>query len=903
MFSKIKAAHKLIISYLMLCMQILPTIALLSISSASYATDLPHESDSVGDPVPASQPASEVIASMGSNYAAENVEQWLQQFGTARVQLDVDEHGKWDSSAVDFLAPLYTTKNLYVFTQLGFRAPDDRKTGNLGLGVRKFTEKWMYGGNLFFDNDFTGHNRRMGLGAEAWTDYVKLTANTYIGLNDWHDSRDFDDFYEKPASGFDVRTEGYIPSLPQLGAKIIYEKYYGDDVALFDKDYLQSNPSAITLGLNFTPVPLVTAGIDYRHGQDSMDETKFSLNFRYSFGQPLKDQLSPSAVAHLRQLDGSRYELVDRNNEIILQYKKKSQNNELTDLKLDNTKDNSPADGLTSNVVTLQAVTESGRPVKNALIHWSNNGHAKLSAATGITDSNGQTSVQLTNTYSEQIDIQASSGTVVRTIRSSFVPYVASLNLALTQNNAQANGSMQDTGKVTVKDISGKVMSGVPIDWNVDNGAVIVSSDSSTDKNGNAEVHFSNKKTGNVTLKATALGKSESVVSTFIQQNVANIGLTLSSTTAPAGGTKPITTQALVTDDDGIPIPGVQVQWETTGSAKVLSSSTTNEKGIASTSIQDAKAEVVQLKATSGAATASQTVTFTAGAAASLALSLDTSTAIADGTSPVTASATVTDAQGNPVADGTEVTWGAEHATPASGTSTTTGGVATTTFTSTSAGPDSLKATSGDATASQTVTFTAGAAANVEIKVPSGTLSVPADGVTIIAPQAIVTDARGNPVADGTEVTWGATHAQPKEAVVLTKEGVATNSFTSTTVGPDTLKATVNGVSSTQDVTYTPVTFGSLQFTTPVPTGIADGLTPITVTVTLKDSQGNLLRGQTITWSKTQGHVIPGDTSSVTDDNGVATMTYTDNQPEQATLMATYGSGHNATAAVRFTRP
>ena len=93
-----------------------------------------------------------------------------------------------------------------LFTQLGIRAPDGRTTGNIGLGVRTFyVRDWMFGGNVFFDDDFTGENRRIGFGAEAWTNYLKLSANTYIGTSQWHNSGDFDNYNEKPADGYDVR--------------------------------------------------------------------------------------------------------------------------------------------------------------------------------------------------------------------------------------------------------------------------------------------------------------------------------------------------------------------------------------------------------------------------------------------------------------------------------------------------------------------------------------------------------------------------------------------------------------------------------------------------------------------------------------------------------------------------
>jgi adhesin/invasin len=205
-------------------------------------------------------------AGIASGMAGDALEGWMQQFGTARVQLSVDNHGKWDNSSVDWLLPVYESPKNILFTQLGYRAPDGRQTVNMGLGVRTFSQSWMYGMNVFFDNDYTGHNRRVGIGAEAWRDYLKLSANSYFGITDWHQSRDFADYDERPADGWDVRAEAYLPAYPQLGGKLVYEQYRGNEVALIDKDNRQRNPSVVTAGLSYTPVPLVTAGVDYRTG-------------------------------------------------------------------------------------------------------------------------------------------------------------------------------------------------------------------------------------------------------------------------------------------------------------------------------------------------------------------------------------------------------------------------------------------------------------------------------------------------------------------------------------------------------------------------------------------------------------------------------------------------------------
>lgn len=60
------------------------------------------------------------------------LEGWMQQFGVARVQLSVDNHGGWDNSSVDWLLPVYQSPQNILFTQLGYRVPDGRQTVNMG---------------------------------------------------------------------------------------------------------------------------------------------------------------------------------------------------------------------------------------------------------------------------------------------------------------------------------------------------------------------------------------------------------------------------------------------------------------------------------------------------------------------------------------------------------------------------------------------------------------------------------------------------------------------------------------------------------------------------------------------------------------------------------------------------
>ncbi|NDL29640.1 adhesin [Photorhabdus laumondii subsp. laumondii] len=270
--------------------------------------------------------AQDYIVNKLNSQITSNTQKWLSQFGTAKINLNVDHRGRLDESSVDLLVPFYDDKDHWlVYSQYGYRHKDSRDTVNLGIGTRLFINNWMYGANTFYDNDLTGNNSRFSLGGELWTNYLKMSANAYFRLSDWHNARDLVNYYERPANGYDLIADMYLPSMPSLGAKIKYEQYFGDNVALFGKNKRQKDPYAATIGVNYTPIPLITAGIDYKLGKEGKSDGIFSFNVNYRFGVPLSEQLSPENVSSLRSLAGSRYDLVERNNNIILNYLKKQQ--------------------------------------------------------------------------------------------------------------------------------------------------------------------------------------------------------------------------------------------------------------------------------------------------------------------------------------------------------------------------------------------------------------------------------------------------------------------------------------------------------------------------------------------------------------------------------------------------
>ncbi|PHI32234.1 inverse autotransporter beta domain-containing protein [Budvicia aquatica] len=258
------------------------------------------------------------------NPVQQQAQDFLGKFGKAQVSITVDDDGSLKNSAGSLLTPWYDTDSTLLFSQVGIHGQDGRTIGNLGVGVRIDEGHWMWGGNTFLDQDISRNHTRGGVGGELWTDNLKFAANYYHPLSSWKDSRDFDDYLERPAEGFDIRTQGYLPVYPQLGASVVYEQYYGDEVALFGKDNLQEDPHAVTLGVDYTPVPLVTLKLSHKEGQDGQNEAKADLMLNYQLGTSLDKQLDPALVAVARSLRGSRYDMVDRNNDIILEYKEKA---------------------------------------------------------------------------------------------------------------------------------------------------------------------------------------------------------------------------------------------------------------------------------------------------------------------------------------------------------------------------------------------------------------------------------------------------------------------------------------------------------------------------------------------------------------------------------------------------
>ena len=343
--------------------------------------------------------ASSLARNMATTAVNTGLENWFSKYGRLRAQIETDEKFSLKNSQLDAMLPLWENENNLFFTQTSFHNTDDRNQGNLGFGLRHFYDNFMIGGNTFIDYDFSNKHQRAGIGAEYWSNFLKVSANGYMRLSDWRESKDVEDYSERAANGWDLRAEAYLPIYPQLGGKLMYEQYYGDEVALFGHNNdRRKDPNAVTAGISYTPVPLVSVNVDHKQGQDGQKDTIFGLQMNYQIGVPFAKQIDPKAVAALRSLAGNKYDFVNRNNNIVLEYKK----NETIWLHLD-----PELQGLAGETKALNVSVES----KHGLDHIEWNADSLTAAGGQIIENGNSYSIKLP-TYQTSRDAVANSYTI-----------------------------------------------------------------------------------------------------------------------------------------------------------------------------------------------------------------------------------------------------------------------------------------------------------------------------------------------------------------------------------------------------------------------------------------------------------------------------------------------------------
>lgn len=588
--------------------------------------------------------------------------------------------------------------------------------------------------------------------------------------------------------------------------------------------------------------------------------------------------------------------------------------------------------------LTATVKDDGGRPVPGATVNWGQlpTTHASFDSPTSFTDVSGAARMAVSNSQPEIVRVTASTELGVQaSITISFVPLEVGLVLAASTTTVPADGVTVVTLTAITKYSDGSPASNRMVNWvqTSTTHADFTLPVSITDANGIAIVTLTNTQSEVVTVKAHIRTGSFEAVSAPMSIHFTpapqpdKITLSVSQDHAQADGKSAITLTATVTDNQNNPMKHTLVTWgqNVNGSAPLPPYSITNEHGVATAVLTSYTPRQLTVYAISNYTQSNgQFVTFNAvvgpvSVPNYITMSVSPSRAPADGMSAIILTARVTDAQNNPVKDSV-VNWSQKPADAAmlpTSTKTDEHGIATSSVTSITSGLVVLSAfVSGTNLRSelQTVTFDPAGVGAVpaHITLSASPSHVPADGRTAIALTAKVTDNQGNPVK-GSVVNWSQI---PVNAATLpgsstTDElGIATASVTSLTSGQVVLSASISGTnlsSGLQTVTFDPVELpgtvpANITLVANQTAAAADGVTPVTLTATVRDVNGAEVPNASVTWHQeatTGAHFL--SPVSTTNASGVATVTVTDTRAETVSVTASVVSGSQTLTSLPVT--
>lgn len=239
-------------------------------------------------------------------------EELLSPYGKASLALQVDMTGNFTGSGGQILTPWQDKYHYLTFSQIGAWQTKQGLTGNAGIGQRWEAGKWLVGYHSFIDRQIDSGLQRISVGTEFRREFLRFSANYYSPLGHWRDDSESSQ-YARMARGYDITTQGYLPFYRQLGLSFKWEQYLGTGIDLFDNGKAYSNPVAVQLGINYTPVPLITLSASHKEGEGGQSQNQVGINLNYRPGVALKKQLSLDNIDDTYSLRGDRYDMVERN--------------------------------------------------------------------------------------------------------------------------------------------------------------------------------------------------------------------------------------------------------------------------------------------------------------------------------------------------------------------------------------------------------------------------------------------------------------------------------------------------------------------------------------------------------------------------------------------------------------
>lgn len=648
----------------------------------------------------------------------------------------------------------------------------------------------------------------------------------------------------------------------------------------------------------------MTFSAEQRQGKQGENDTRFAVDFTWQPGSAMQKQLDPNEVAARRSLAGSRYDLVDRNNNIVLEYRKK----ELVRLTLTD-----PVTGKSGEVKSLVSSLQTKYALKGYNVEAT-----ALEAAGGKVVTTGKdilvtlpayrftSTPETDNTWPIEVTAEDVKGNLSNREQSMVVvqaPTLSQKDSSVSLSTQTLNADSHSTATLTfiAHDAAGNPAVGLVLSTRHEGVQDITLSDWKDNGDGSyTQILTTGAMSGTLTLMPQLNGvdaaKAPAVVNIIsVSSSRTHSSIKIDKDRYLSGN--PIEVTVELRDENDKPVkeqkqqlnnavsidnvkPGVTTDWKETADGVYKATYTAYTKGSGLT------AKLLMQNWNEDLHTAGFIIDANPQSAKIATLSASNNGVLANENAANTVSVNVADEGSNPINDHT-VTFAVLSGSATSFNNQNTAktdvnGLATFDLKSSKQEDNTVEVTLENGVKQTLIVSFVGDSSTAQVDLQKSKNEVVADGNDSVTMTATVRDAKGNLLND-VMVTFNVNSAEAKlsQTEVNSHDGIATATLTSLKNGDYRVTASVSsGSQANQQVNFIGDQ-STAALTLSVPSGdiTVTNTAPQYMTATLQDKNGNPLKDKEITFS------VPNDVASkfsisnggkgMTDSNGVAIASLT----------------------------
>lgn len=648
----------------------------------------------------------------------------------------------------------------------------------------------------------------------------------------------------------------------------------------------------------------MTFSAEQRQGKQGENDTRFAVDFTWQPGSAMQKQLDPNEVAARRSLAGSRYDLVDRNNNIVLAYRKK----ELVRLTLTD-----PVTGKSGEVKSLVSSLQTKYALKGYNVEAT-----ALEAAGGKVVTTGKdilvtlpayrftSTPETDNTWPIEVTAEDVKGNLSNREQSMVVvqaPTLSQKDSSVSLSTQTLNADSHSTATLTfiAHDAAGNPVVGLVLSTRHEGVQDITLSDWKDNGDGSyTQILTTGAMSGTLTLMPQLNGvdaaKAPAVVNIIsVSSSRTHSSIKIDKDRYLSGN--PIEVTVELRDENDKPVkeqkqqlnnavsidnvkPGVTTDWKETADGVYKATYTAYTKGSGLT------AKLLMQNWNEDLHTAGFIIDANPQSAKIATLSASNNGVLANENAANTVSVNVADEGSNPINDHT-VTFAVLSGSATSFNNQNTAktdvnGLATFDLKSSKQEDNTVEVTLENGVKQTLIVSFVGDSSTAQVDLQKSKNEVVADGNDSVTMTATVRDAKGNLLND-VMVTFNVNSAEAKlsQTEVNSHDGIATATLTSLKNGDYRVTASVSsGSQANQQVNFIGDQ-STAALTLSVPSGdiTVTNTAPQYMTATLQDKNGNPLKDKEITFS------VPNDVASkfsisnggkgMTDSNGVAIASLT----------------------------